>query len=442
MMISQAESPNAMKHKYLTVTLSALALLLLAAAPARAQILWDAGGTTDDWSDGDNWSTNTVPISTDDVQITSASSAAHPATITTPAVANSLNVGPASGNNGFLDIQGNLTVGGSFILHAKGTGTVTQSAGTLTATTLYLSNSTNATGAGSYVLSGTGSIHTTGDFTAIGGTGSIFTQSGAGTSVQVDGNITSASGSAVPGDRWTYQISGGSLTVNGSVNRFSGAWLFQQSGGAVSIGTDLTMSNGYRNNPADNTPFEWIISGNSTLSIGGDVVMGWVGDGGTHTGTNSTGEFTLDGSRGSGSDVTVGGNWRQTGSGTPNTTGSLGTLHAIIDDDAISLASNMRLIDVTGDVTFDLNSYILPEFNGLSTPTGGTWTILTWSGILTDNGLMLDPSAASGWSFTLDDTNKLLSITYAIPEPGTPSLLAAAALVLIVIGCRRSRATT
>ncbi len=401
---------------------------------------WDAnGGTGGNWNVAANWNDRTTslnpanpPTSTDAVAIRGASSAGSPVLITSAATALTVEVGPRIGSTnytGYLDILANLTVTGAFNLHDKGDGYVTHSAGTLTAPTLGLSTASTATGSGSYALSGTGAINVSGVLTAAGGLSSVFTQSGAATSVHV-GSVTS--GDASPADHWTYQLSAGTLTVDTSVSRSYGDWLFQQSGGSASIGTDLLLGNNYRASSVD--PMEWVISGDSSLQVGNNVTLGFVGDGGTHTGARANGRVTLNGSRGTGSNVTVGGNWRQTGSLTPNTsTDSWGMLQAVIDQDAVNLASNMRKIAVTGNVTFDNGSYLLPEFAIGVTPTAGAWTLMTWVGSLTNNGLVFDPSVdQSKWSFST--AGNALVVNY-VPEPGSMTLMAIGGMVLA--GLRR-----
>lgn len=393
-----------------------LAMAMLCTS-AVAQVYWDNGGGDYLWSTALNWSGDFVPASTSAVQLITVP-AANPVTIDAPAQAASLLVGSRIGtinHTVYLDIKADLTVGGNLNLHNKGNGTVTQAVGTVTCGTFYLAGSSSTAGRGTYVLSGNGAVHVNGSFTATGGTGNTFTQAGSGTSVQIDGGVTSGNNGG--GDRWTYRISGGTLTIGSSVDRSYGAWFFDQSGGSASIGTSLNLGTGYRTGTAE--PMEWSIAGDSSLSIGTGVLMGWVGDGGTHK-TGPQGRFTLKGSKGSGSDVTVGGNWRQTGSGTPNTIGSLGTLKAVIDEAAIADPSAMRKVVITGNVTFDSGSVVLPEFDPLvsSPPTSPTtWTLMTWpEGNVADNGLVLEETAdPTTWSFAVTPTS--LTVTYTPPAP-------------------------
>lgn len=82
--------------------------------------------------------------------------------------------------------------------------------------------------------------------------------------------------------------------------------------------------------------------------------------------------------------------------------------------------------------TFDAGSLL--DVNFLGAPTPGTWTLMeVVNGAVTDNGLALAPSVASGWSFAVDNSgaNGLLTATYAIPEPASLALLAIGGLLML-----------
>jgi hypothetical protein len=255
----------------------------------------------------------------------------------------------------------------------------------------------------------------TGDLTASGATGTVLTQSGAGTVVQIDGGVTS--GDSSPGLPWCYRLESGSLTVNGSVSRKYGAWLFEQTGGTAAIVGSLNLGTGYRSAGAHGQPYEWIISGDASLSIGGNVQLGNTDLDRT---VNTWGRFTLQGGKANGSHVQVGGSWRQTGTNTTRVVGTKGVLKAVIDAEAIADSAAMRKVVVTtGPVTFDDGSMVQPEFDPQVAPSIGTWTLMTWSeGKVTDNGLVLEPSVDPQlWSFSVTPTG--LNVRYR----GRPTLI-------------------
>lgn len=406
-----------------------LGLGLIVSGPARATIDWDGnGGTGGDWHQSQNWTStdgdpdNTVPTTANAVRILNASSVASPVTIFADnAAAASLIVGPRIGAvnyTGYLSIATNLTMAGAFTLHQKGKGYVTHSAGTMTCGTFTLAASSSVEGTGYYDLIDHGKIWVTGDLTTGGGTDSILTQDGADTDVQIDGGITS--GDYSPAVPWRYTLETGKMTVNGTVSRKYGAWRFDQRGGTAVIGGALNLGTGYRSAGTHGEPYEWIIGGDSSLSVGGSVLMGCTD--GNRT-TTSWGRMTLNGTKAGGGDVLIGGNWRQTGTNTPTVVGTKGVLKAVIDAAAIATPSAMRKVVVsTGTVTFDSGSMVQPVFDPLTTPTDGTWTVMTWgAGKATNNGLVLEAGVdPSVWSFAVTSTG--LTVTYKSPLP-PPTLI-------------------
>lgn len=142
----------------------------------------------------------------------------------------------------------------------------------------------------------------------------------------------------------------------------------------------------------------------------------------------------------------------------PGEIGSIGTLTLSSDgdnsggDETLTLANDTILafdigsggavdfVDVTGDLILDG----ILNLNDLGLDQAGDYTIVSYTGSLTDNGLEMG-SGISGWDFNIfvDTGNKnvVLQVTTAIPELSTTSLLiGSGALGLVVL--RRRRATT
>jgi hypothetical protein len=159
-----------------------------------------------------------------------------------------------------------------------------------------------------------------------------------------------------------------------------------------------------------------VVSGAADVNLNEDFFVG----GGTGTGT-----VVLDGS------VTSGGDDIVNGRGSTDRVRFLdnSTLRAIIDQDAIDDANNMRKIDCTSSQNSSSNalfadgSLLDPQFDSSVTATPGTWTLLTTVTGITDEGVALTASAdAAGWEFDIIDDGKTLTVTY-VPEPATMVLL-------------------
>lgn len=88
------------------------------------------------------------------------------------------------------------------------------------------------------------------------------------------------------------------------------------------------------------------------------------------------------------------------------------TVHVYSDNiisPQISTTGTATPLTVTGTATFESGSVISPNFETVSIP--GTYTVVTASEII-DNGLMLDPQAASGWTLITDSTS--VKLNYSI----------------------------
>ncbi len=123
-----------------------------------------------------------------------------------------------------------------------------------------------------------------------------------------------------------------------------------------------------------------------------------------------------------GDESTLDGNWTQNAGG---------VLEMGID----SSVTPIVIADKGGSgtfATFDAGSLLDVSF--LGAPTPGTWNLMeVVNGAITDNGLALTPSVASGWSFAVDNSgaNGLLTATYVIPEPASLVLLAVGGLLML-----------
>lgn len=256
-------------------------LALCVATPASAQV-WQ-GGTSDDWTDGSNWSTGTAPASNATVTINSSSPNA-PVLGKSSGVAapvGTLQVGMVAGTSAFTIQNGStLAVSGAlanYIGNAAGgnaTVTVTGPGSSLSFTgianvgnmgtgTLNISNgarvsATNALGLAFGNSAGSGVLNITGG-------GTLIT-----TSASVRNGIATVSG---PGSLWDT----GTLSV-GAINNLNGA-LNVQSGAIVKLSGSLAV--GGQNLSNRNGVGTVAISGaGSQLSTGGALNIGLWGQGG------------------------------------------------------------------------------------------------------------------------------------------------------------------
>jgi len=403
-------------------------LALLPGVSLGTALTWDGGpgGTGRAWETAANWNPDQVPVAADTLQINSNSSQANPVVIATaPAVATSLTLG-YSGQTGYLAISNNLTLSGLFDVGRKGTagnvGMATQTAGTVSVGSISIQS--GGINLGQYNLSGgTLAVGTTftmgrgdtdchGKFYQTGGTVTV------GTTFQVGFGGATGTGTSL------YSMTAGSLTVSGNSvigYKNTAGNDFIQSGGTASFST-IELGKAHASGGSG--------AGTITLSDAANFTSGTLTVGINAAPNTGVGTVVLDGSKtGAGTNMTVNGNFLL------NTANS--TLKGVIDSDAIATATAMRKVEVTGNVTFAAGSLLLPVFDSLATPTAGTWTLMSWTGTLTNNGLAFDSSVdTSKWSFLADATAKTLTVTY-IPEPATMALLSVGG-ALMMLKRRRS----
>ncbi len=388
----------------------------IATVASDAAVLWDAnGGVGGSWHTPENWNPDDAPTVVDDVNILTLarSSAENPITLTSSTSINALAFAGGSGGTnagGYLSISADLSIAGKLSSY-RGLMDITHTAGHVSANNIYFGERVTTS---TYRLSGTGSLSTAAQMTLSRGDSNAtveFLQSGG--AVNVGTNLTlSAEGGAGATGTSLYQLSGGTLTIDGYMRlgwKTSNATFEQSAGqtrvvGTVMLGTDASsIGNSLRLSDAAD------FATSSTLTVG----------------SNGVGKVILDGSRtGNGADLATGGNF---------SLGAGSAVAGIIDLAAIATPDAMRLIDVTGNVSFANGSLLLPEFDLSASPTAGTWTLMTWTGSATNNGLSLDPATATGWSFNLDEIDRQLTVTY-VPEPTGLALMTATGLLL---GARR-----
>jgi len=236
-----ADQPSS--HPHAPAILLALAVVFLAAAPARAELI-NYVGASPSWSLDSNWNLSRAPVQNDTVNITKSGASVNydPAnspifsiitidsTSTTDATP-TLNITPSSPT---FD-SGILRVGYDH------KGAIVQTGGIHNASSwmgAVLGANTGANGA--YTLSGTGAILNVESQLLVGDSGSATFTHTAGT-VNINGAL--AIGSS-PGSVSSYSFASGALnTIDLQVAPYGGIGAFTHSGGAASITGELSIGN-------------------------------------------------------------------------------------------------------------------------------------------------------------------------------------------------------
>ncbi|MGA2254512.1 MAG: hypothetical protein ABSG53_07620, partial [Thermoguttaceae bacterium] len=271
--------------------LAAVAILLVAAPQAQADVTWST--SSGNWSVSSNWGGN-LPGPSDEAYIINGGIAV---ITVSGAVCNDLYLGDAnSANSGTVQMSGSgsLSPTNNEYLGNYGAGTFTQSGGTNNVgnNNLYLgSNSVSSSGNGSYALSGAGVLLAGQEYVGNYGTGT-FSQSG-GTNTIATSLYVASSGS--------YTLSGsGVLSVGygGEIVGNSGFGTFTQSGG-TNTASYLTLSGGTYNLNGGALVVPGI-QGTGNFNLGGGTLV-------LNSPYFSTGQnMTLTGSGGSGNINTSG----------------------------------------------------------------------------------------------------------------------------------------
>ncbi|MEM1059069.1 MAG: PEP-CTERM sorting domain-containing protein [Verrucomicrobiota bacterium] len=400
------------------------ALLLI---PASAQINWTGGGDGVSWFDGANWSGGNVPTISDDVRL--ANGIATPIVINDASTAQAASIrfqtNPAASS---LDIQTDLTVTGNVQLSTFASGQATQGgASEVNVGQSLIVRSRNVGTESFWILSDTASLNVFNDLIieqAGASNGSYVNQSG-NTSVVVNDVLDVGSRASANGG-FGYRMSGGTLTVNtvsggggaappGLGVGYDSAGAFEHTGGTVTVNNGgLAIGNRSAAAAAPNGTF--FFADEAILDVEGSVVLGSTNS----NETSGVGEFVVSGS-GTGS-IDVGG-WNQRA----DTLDGVGILSLEVD------LGGLFTIEVDGDVFFGLDSILqVTEIDGYVPMLNDTFTVMSWTGGVTNDGLFLDP--ASGWVYEIQGND--LNITF-VPEPTSAALLAGAAGLLALRRRRR-----
>lgn len=281
-----------------TITLLAVctttAFLILPAATSADDYYWNCA--TDDWHGSACWDPAVVPEADDNAHINNGGTAQIAAT----AACADLYLGEVGGESGTLELNsGDLSLQG-FRVGMGGTGTVTQVGGTFDFNaTGRIGNDAGSTG--TYNLSGTGSLQSSGAWLVVGyhGTGT-FNQSGgtlSGPNRLYIGEDTDSLG--------TYTLSGGILEIGAEhIGVYSGgSGTFTHTAGTHTVYSDLYIGDG------GGSQGSYTLSGTGELTTTDEYVAkfgegSFTQTGGTHTinedlfigsQAGSSGSFTLSG---------------------------------------------------------------------------------------------------------------------------------------------------
>lgn len=228
-------------HMFIPAVLFAAAFAAMDASAVTTRT-WDGGGSTTNWSDGNNWSPNGVPGASDPVIFNGTSS--KNCTFTANDSCGSVSVN--SGYNGTITFSANLTVNGSFTI-----------------------NSAN----GTVAFSGSPTLTVEGSFTKSAGTFNA-------------GNSTVSLTTSTAAN-----LSGGLTFKNLEVNKGAHVTVNSTGSSPVIVTGTLTLTNGYLDSQTPSDPSKGVLCARGTI----DQNTGF--DGGTaQLWIDGTGNQTLDGS--------------------------------------------------------------------------------------------------------------------------------------------------
>lgn len=260
--------------------------MVLVPTAQAAVVTWDGGGSTNNWSDGTNWSTNSVPASTDSVVFdsTSTKNATIDSSFGDTISAVSMNAGytgiitqarsftvtnaltaTAGTYQASADalVMGDLTVNGGTVNHSSGPFTIGKS--NCSANNFTVSSGTFSGGSGSITVT-----TTCDDAVAVSG-GTLTSTSGTLSALDLEwtaGTFTHNSGTVeLTGGASTLNLPSSGTLNNVTLNKSDGATQTLATSDALTVAGTLTLSNGKLSTATAIT-----VQGNLTYNAGYDGV--------------------------------------------------------------------------------------------------------------------------------------------------------------------------
>ena len=375
-----------------------------------AAITW-TGAVSTEWNLAGNWSSGTVPGTTDDMTIpANVASGRYPVVSTANANAKTLTLATGAGTQPSLTVSANtLTIGGNFLLNA---GTVTHSGGTIavTAGSTSISGTFNETG-GTYLGAVTLAI-ATGGVVTVSGTGIVHMASAIGTNPTDD--ITIAAGATMTQTGGTVNVKAFITTAgtpNGTYNQSGGTFslyhdfkssgTFNGSGGTVAF----KAAGGGATWPASTGPTQFnnvVCDANPGIDANGAISVSVSGNWTSNVNTDISARATT---------ITLNGTGTQTISGA----GTI-TLANVVVNKASGSATLARNVTVTGgNLSATAGTLDLASFTMNRSTAGGTITV--------SNGAFLRIGGTGTWPTNY--TTATLGATSTVEYYGTNQTVAA-----------------
>jgi hypothetical protein len=428
----------------ITICLGGLSVFLCLSAEGQQR--WSHGGSDASWFTPANWSGDLVPAGSEDFHLNANSAPSLPVIINDLATAyvNTLKLGNAAGEAGYLEVHTALTCSNHLYVGDMGTGIVTQAGGLVSVVNDMLVGEGGG-GFGGYTLTNSAAVLAVGHFLYVardagsvgeltldagrlqvvadliapdagratlsllggalvvgrdliignkdGAANGIFEQQ-AGSVVVSNSLYVGGGGDTAPSTNHTYRLMGGSLAVTGSVfvGYAGGQGFLEHTGGSLTVGGRMYIAR----SGSDSHRFvsEYSIAGDASLNVADLIDIGSSGavtyqvTGTVRIATSHSGAIECQG-------------WTQRAQGR-------GVLEVTVD------SPTCQPVVVSGDILFESGSLL--DVTAAPDAVPGSFTVLECVGTLTDSGLQFAAGVDTrAWHFTTTD-NRLV-VTYAPPPP-------------------------